>query len=155
MTSQFASAFSAGLLLAAFALPGAHAQTKSEKLVTRDQLRVCMNSEAELAARRKATEARNIQNREEVNAIRAEAAELAEEHKRLEEDQTKLERFINRRVKPHNVRVQASRASAEAFRAELEALNKSLIAYNEQCGGISFMPADKEAILKEREAQKN
>ena len=39
-----------------------------------------------------------------------------------------------------------------ALRGDMEALNKSLMAYNESCGGISYMPEDKAAILKEREA---
>jgi len=142
----------AGIFFAAIALHTAQAQTKPDKVVTRDELRACMNSETSLAARRKAMEARNKQNNEEAAAIRAEQQELTEEQKRIEEDATKTERFINRRVKPHNARVLVAKTNAESFRTDLEALNKSLIAHNEQCGGISFRAEDKEAILKEREA---
>ena len=35
---------------------------------------------------------------------------------------------------------------------DAEALNKDLEAYNQRCGGISYDPADREAIMKEREA---
>jgi hypothetical protein len=141
-----------GLLLAAFTLQGAQAQTKPARLVTRDELRACMNSESDLAGRRKALEARGQQNREEAAAIRAEGAELAEEQKRFEDDATRMERFINRRVKPHNLRVKTAQAGAESLRVDLEGLNKSLMAHNEQCGGITFRAEDKEAILKERES---
>jgi hypothetical protein len=141
-----------GLFLAAIAVQTVQAQTKPAKLVSRDELRVCMNSESELAARRKAMEPRAAQNREEAAAIRAEAQELTEERQRIgEEEYTKQERFMARKVKPHNARVKAAQDKAEAYRADLESLNKSLVAYNEQCGGITFRAEDKEAILKERE----
>lgn len=152
---KFTTTTAIGLFLAAIAVQTVQAQTKPAKLVSRDELRVCMNSESELAARRKASEARANQNREEAAAIRAEAQELTDERQRIgEEEYTKLERFVNRKVKPHNVRVKAAQDAAEAFRAELESLNKGLVAYNDQCGGISFLPEDKAAILKEREAAK-
>ena len=148
------TAISSGLFLAVIALHGVQAQTKPAKMVTRDELRACMNSERDLAARRVALEARNSQNRDEGDAIRAEAQQMAEEQKRIVEDQGPMDRF-NRRVKAHNARVQASQASAASFRADLEALNKALIAHNEPCGGISFSAEDKEAILKEPVPAKN
>ncbi|HWI81906.1 hypothetical protein [Ramlibacter sp.] len=142
-----------GLLLAALALTSAHAQDKAAKLVTRDQLRVCMNSESDLASRRQALDARNKKNGEEAAAIRAEAEELTEESKRADERPLGRDRF-ERHVRAHNARVAAAKTGVEALRADLEALNKSLVAHNEQCGGISYLPEDKEAILKEREAAK-
>jgi hypothetical protein len=149
------SAIGAAVLAATFAFPAAQAQTPPAKVVNRDQLRVCMNSESELSARRQAMDARNKANGEETAAIRAEQQELAEERKRIGEDEaTKIERFMNRKVKPHNARIKVAQEKAEAFRVDLESLNKALVAHNEQCGGISFMAEDKEAILKEREAAK-
>ncbi len=154
MKSTFIPAISAGILLATTALTGVQAQTQpAPRMVTRDELRVCMNSETEVMARRQATTARNQKNRDEAAAIRAEAQELAEEQKRLEEDQKPMDRF-GRKVRAHNERVKAAQAGADAFRAELEAVNKALLAYNDQCGGISYLPEDKEAILKERAAGK-
>lgn len=142
-------------VVAAFALQAVQAQTPPAKTVNRDQLRVCMNSESDLAARRQAMDARNKVNNDEAAAIRAEQLELTEERKRIgEDDATKIERFMNRRAKPHNARVKVAQDKAEAFRTDLETLNKALLAHNDQCGGISFMAEDKEAILKEREAAK-
>ena len=142
------------LVVAAFAFPAAHAQPKAEKLVTRDELRTCMNSEASIAARRKELEARAKVNGDEAASIRAEAQELKAEQERMGDDSRKLDRF-NRKVKAHNTRVQSAQGASEAFRADLEGMNKSVVAHNEKCGGISFLPEDKEAILKEREATKN
>ena len=139
------------LLLLAIALQGAQAQTKPDKLLTRDELRACMNSDSEQAVRRKALDQRNEQNRAEAAAIRAEAEQMTAEQKRIEEDHGSMDRF-NRRVKTHNARVQVARATAESFRTDLESLNKALVAHNEECGGVSFRIEDKEAILKERES---
>ena len=142
-----------GAILASIALHQAQAQTKPARMVTRDELRVCMNTEGDLATRRKALDERNGKNREEAAAIRAEAEEMRVEQKRVEDEPGRADRF-NRRVRAHNERVKAAQTVAETFRGELEALNKELIAYNETCGGITFLSEDKEAILKEREAGK-
>ena len=149
------SAVGACLVATMLTVPAAQAQTPPAKAVNRDQLRFCMNSEADLAARRQAIDTRGKANAEEAAAIRAEQQELAEEQKRIgENDATRMERFTNRRVKPHNARIKVAQENAESFRTDLEALNKSLMAYNDQCGRISFLAEDKEAILKEREAAK-
>lgn len=142
------------LLVAAVTLNGALAQTKPDKPVTRDELRACMNSESTIATRRKELEARAKVNGEELAAIRAEAQELKDEQERVGDDSRRIERF-ERKVKAHNARVQASRTTGDAFRTDLDAMNKSVVAHNEKCGGITFLPEDKEAILKEREAAKN
>lgn len=147
-------ALGAALFFAVIALQGAQAQTKPEKLVTRDELRGCMNSEATIATRRKELEARAKASGEENAAIRGEAEELKAEQERMGDDGRNVERF-QRKVKAHNTRVLAARTSADAFRADLDAMNKSVVAHNDKCGGISFQPEDKEAILKEREAAKN
>jgi hypothetical protein len=131
----------------------AQAQTKPARIVTKDELRTCMNSEAELATRRQGMEPRNKVNSEEAASIRAEQEQLAAEKQKLEDKNENMDRF-NRKVKTHNARIQTARANAESFRADLEALNKALVAHNDQCGGISFRAEDKEAILKEREAAK-
>lgn len=148
------SSLGAALLLTAVAVNGAFAQTKSDKPVTRDELRACMNSESTIATRRKELEARAKVNGDELAAIRAEAQELKDEQERVGDDSRRLDRF-ERKVKAHNARVQASRTTGDAFRADLDAMNKSVVSHNEKCGGITFLPEDKEAILKEREAAKN
>lgn len=145
--------FAAGVLLAAILFPAAQAQTPAAKVVTRDELRTCMNSEVTLATQRKDLEARSKVNGEEASAIRAEAAELKAEQEKIIADNAPMDRF-NRKVKAHNARILAARTTADAFKAELENLNKSLVAHNQSCGGISFLQEDKDAILKEREAAK-
>ena len=142
---------STALLLAATTLPALAQTPAAPKMVTKDELRVCVNTEADLATRRQALTDRGEANRAEATAIRAEAAEMVEEQKAAEGNEFRMNRF-NRKVKAHNARIEAQRASAEALRGDLETLNKGLVAYNASCGGIAFSRDDKEAILKEREA---
>lgn len=144
----------AGLLLATFALHTAQAQTPPPRLVTRDELRTCMNAESALATRRQAAEARSRQNGDEAAAIRTESAQLKAENEKLQDDNAPMEKF-QRKVKVHNARVQAAQAAVMSFNTELDAMNKAVGDYNQQCGGISFLPEDKEAILRERAAPKN
>lgn len=155
MKSTSLSTFGAGMLLVSFAFqPAAQAQTKATRMVTRDELRVCMNTEPELMTRKQAVDARNKVQREEAAAIHTEAEELKAEHQRLEDRELPMDKF-ERKVKAHNARVKTAQAAAEAFRVDLETLNKSLVAYNESCGAISFSVEDKEAILQERAGAKN
>jgi DNA repair ATPase RecN len=147
---SFAAAVS-GLLLAAATIQGAQAQSTGDKTITRDELRACMNRERELATQRQSVEAQNRRNGEEFAAVRAEAEELKAEKERLEREPNRTDRF-ERRVRAYNVKVEAAKAKDAAFRASLDALNQAVVAHNTRCGGISFLPEDKEAILKEREA---
>lgn len=144
----------AALLFATIAFHAAQAQTQPARMVARDELRACMNSESELATRRQAVDARSRQNRDEATAIRAESAQLKAEHEKLELDNAPMEKF-QRKAKVHNARVQAAQAVTVSFNTELDALNKLVAGYNQKCGGISFLAEDKEAILKERAAPKN
>lgn len=149
-STPFAAAVSV-LLLAAATIQGAHAQPTENRTVTRDELRACMNRESDLAAQRQAVETQNRRNGEEFAAVRVEAQELKTEQERLEREPNRTDRF-ERRVRAYNVKVEEAKAKEAAFRASLEALNQAVVAHNTQCGGISFRPEDKEAILKERAA---
>ncbi len=141
----------AGLLLAA-AIPPAYAQaTPPPGTVSRDELRACMNRESELAVQREAVQAQNRRNAEAFAAIRAEAQELKGEQERLEREPARTDRF-ERRVRAHNAKVEEARAMDVSWRASVDALNQGVVAHNGQCGGISYLPEDKAAILKEREA---
>lgn len=140
-----------GLLLAAATIHGAHAQSAGAKVVTRDELRVCMNRESELGGQRQALELQNRRNGEEFAAVRAEGDELKAEQERLEREPNRTERF-ERRLRAYNAKVAAAKAKEASFRAGLDALNQAVADHNTRCGGISFLPEDKEAILKEREA---
>lgn len=142
----------ASLAFAAGAFAQAAPAAKPARMVSKDELRVCMNNEVAIAATRKDLEAKRNANQAEQAAIRAEAQTMAEDQKNLDESNDRRVREFKRRVDTHNERVKASNAALAAYRTDVEGLNKMAIAYNEQCAGISFLSEDKEAILKEREA---
>ena len=147
--------FATSILLVALttAYGSANAQAaKPAKLVSKDELRVCVNSEAELVTRRKALEATKTANSAEVAAIKAESAQMAEDAKDVDESNDRKVREFKRRITAHNERVKAANGASEAFGKELDSFNKALVAYNDSCGGISYSREDKEDILKEREA---
>ena len=151
MKHNFLLPLTTGLLLAGFAGQAlAQAPAKEPKIVNRDELRVCMNSESALSTNRQALEARKVTNRTEVTAIREEAAKMAEDSKAIDPADDRKSRAFKRVVDAHNARVKAANAASEAFNTDLEGLNKMTIAHNEKCAGISFKSEDKEAILKER-----
>ncbi len=150
-TSNFAIA--CGVLFAAIAFHGVHAQTQPPKVMTRDELRACMNTESELTARRKAIEELKSKTIAESAEILAEGVQLAEDLKRGEDSQIRKDR-LERRTKAHNARLTAGQAAEESVRADVEALNKAVTAKNEGCGSLAFNIEDRDAILKEREAMK-
>ena len=147
------TAICTSLLLCSIAWPVVQAQTATPRPIARDELRVCMNSEGELAGKRQALEARGKRQAEEAAAIRVEADAMTEERDALQQRQASMDRF-ERKVREHNLRIKTAQAGADAVRAERETLNQALLAYNASCGLVSFSVEDKEAILKEREAAK-
>ena len=127
----------------------AQAPASAQRMLSRDELRVCMKSGAELATRRTGMEGRNARTRDEAAAIRAEGQQLAADQKALStQDRAQVEAF-NQRADAYNARVQAAKASIEAITADQLALNAAVLAYNEQCGNATSRQADRDAIEKE------
>ena len=79
MKALSANLIASALLVSLLSLHAAHAQPKGAKVVSREQLRACMDSESELAARRSAIDSRKARSNEESAAIKVEAADLTEE----------------------------------------------------------------------------
>ena len=142
----------ASVALAAAVLSAAQAQpAPSPRKVNRDELRACLDGNDSLLARRKALDARATQIKADQDALKGEGDEIA--HDREEQDKnpntirgTRLER----RISAFNAKLQAARTSAQSFSPEAEALNADLTAHNKRCDGVTFDPADRDAILKER-----
>jgi len=145
------SATLSALLAGAIALP-CIAQTPAQKSVSRDELRACMDTEAQVTGRREVLAARNAKVAEERSAVKAESDALVAEEKTIREDDYKARDRFNRKLKETQARITTVNASSDALRAEVQALTKDLNAYNQTCGGISYLAEDKAAILKEREA---
>jgi chromosome segregation ATPase len=146
-----------GALVAALALPAAAQAPAKKRLGTRDELRACMNSEAEIQTRQKALKERADKMAEEAKALRAESEELAPERKRMEADDWATgpaRQRLERKIKAHDARLKAAQESENAFDGDRQAFEKDLAGWREKCTTASFDPDDKEAVLKEREAAK-
>ena len=144
-------------LAAALALPAAAQAPAKKKLGTRDELRACMNSEAEIQARQKTLKDRADKLGEEAKALRVEAEELAPEQKRMEADDWATgpaRQRLERKIRAHDTRLKAAQQAEAAFDTDRVAFEKDLAGWREKCTTVSFDPDDKEAILKEREAAK-
>jgi len=141
-----------GILLAT-GLPAARAQSAPARVVTRDELRACLASTDSIRARQQDLDQRNKRAAEDLAAMRAEAAELAEEKKRLEDHPDQPRARFERRLLAYNAKLPAEKANAEAFKTDLDAFNAALAQHNATCGHIAASTADREAVQKEREAK--
>jgi hypothetical protein len=143
-----------GVFSAAAAAQTAQAQSAPARVVTRDELRACMDSGDSIRARQQDLDARNKRAGEDLVAMRAEAEELAQEKKRFEDHPEAPGRArFERRLLAYNAKLPAEKANAEAFKADYDAFNVALAAHNTQCGHIAATTADREAVQKEREAK--
>ena len=145
-------ATSAAILVMA-AATGAFAQAaKSPKVVSKEELRVCVNTEAELAVQRKGIETQKAASVAEMAGLKIANAELGKDREELDETNDRRVREFKRKMAAYNERVKAANAASEEFGKNLDAFNAKLTGYNDSCGGISYSREDKEEILKEREA---
>jgi chromosome segregation ATPase len=142
-----------GVLLIAVAAPAAQAQSAPARVVTRDELRACMDSGDNIRARQQDLDQRNKRAAEDLAAMRAESAELAEEKKRLEDHPDQPRARFERRLLAYNAKLPVEKANADTFKADLDAFNAALAAHNTQCGHIAAHPEDREAVQKERDAK--
>jgi hypothetical protein len=142
-----------GLLVAAVIAPAARAQSAPARVVTRDELRACLDSGDSIRARQQDLDQRGKRAADELAAMRAEAAELAEEKKRVEEHPDAPRARFERRLLAYNAKLPAEKVNADAFNADLQAFNAALAAHNAQCGHIAATPEDRQAVQQERDAR--
>ena len=143
----------AALVLAAAGTAGA--QGTPPRQVNRDELRYCMDTGDAIKARSDAIAARSQKVRADQEALKAENDELKQEQDKQEQNSTLMgmgRERLQRRMRAFNEKVAASRAEGEKLGPEADTLRADLAAYNQRCDGISYERADREAILKEREA---
>jgi chromosome segregation ATPase len=140
---------------AAFLLCTGWAHAQAGKTITRDELRACMDTEDSIAKRKPAVEAGLKDARAEIDSLKPEAKELEEERVKLEQDgwPSRLQERFERKVKAHNNKSQVANDKLAAAQKQLTELNGAVKGYNDKCVGVSFLPSDKEAILKERGAK--
>lgn len=153
--SLHSTVLAAAVLTAAAALSPAHAQNTPSRKVDRDELRTCLDTGDSLKSRNEALKARSEQLNATNAQLKTESEDIQREIERQEKSSSMLglgRERLDRRKSEFGRKVAAAKAESEKFGPDAEALNKDLEAYNQRCAGISYDRADREAIMKEREA---
>lgn len=119
---------------------------------SREQFRACLDKEDRLKALRKMLDEHIVEYNATISLIRTEAAALVDEQKNIDlADATQVDAF-NKRSEKHNKLVKSSNERAGKLKVEEDTYNAESIKYNEGCAGRVVRIADREAVLKERNA---
>jgi hypothetical protein len=117
---------------------------------TRAQLRECLDLDDALKARARALEATTLAINQKILANQAEAAQLADAKKTLDRSDKAAIASFNQQAMAHNQHVQQAdddASGADAVRARLDADKADM---DQQCGRLTYRPADVDAVDKER-----
>jgi uncharacterized coiled-coil DUF342 family protein len=142
-----------GALLAAFSLAAVAQQKPEARTLTRDEFRACLDSQDQLKARADTIKPKIAKLKEEQAAIKTEDDELVAEKERIADSSFPgtRDRF-ERKVRAHEMRAKSSEDQGKALNAEVAQINKEQDDYNARCGIVTVRPADRDAVMKEREA---
>ena len=117
---------------------------------TRDQLRECLSLDDGLKARLHAMEAAAAVHNQKFEANELEGAKLVEMKARLDRSDKAAIQAFNQAVQEHNVHLQQVDEEAAAADAATNALNSDQTAVDQQCGPLTYRPADMDVVVKER-----
>jgi hypothetical protein len=134
----------AGPVLAATAKPATAAYG------TREQLRQCLDREDALQARLHAMQAAAAAHDRRFDANEAEDARLVETKARLDRSDKAAIQSFNDAVLQHQQHVREVNDEAEAAEAAAKAYGDDKAALDEQCGNVTYRPADIDAVNRER-----
>ncbi|MBI1921700.1 MAG: hypothetical protein HYS23_11555 [Geobacter sp.] len=130
----------------------ADSELKDYKFSSRVQFRACLDSEDKLKVLRKMLDEHIAEYNATISLIQTGAASLVDEQKNIDlADAMQVDAF-NKRSEKHNTLVKSSNDRAGKLKAEGDAYNAESIKYNERCAGLVVRIADREAVLKERNA---
>jgi hypothetical protein len=117
-------------------------------------LRACMDRSDELGARRQPLAAERAEHDRALALHRAASEALAQEQAALDQVDARRVADFDAKAAAHNARGAELDARTERLRDEGRRFNAAMIEHNSRCGGIVFRAEDREAILKEREQQR-
>jgi len=117
---------------------------------TRDQLRDCLDMDDSLKARAHALEASSVASNKLIEANEAEAARLGEMRKTLDRSDKAAIAAFNAAAKAHNEHVQQADDGANEVAAATREYGADKKASEQQCGSLSYRPADMDAVTRER-----
>jgi len=118
--------------------------------LARDELRRCMDGDADLGHRGAQLDAERRMNDREGASIARAAAQLAEDLRRVDPADVTAVAAHNARSAEHNRRVEAHNLRVNDMNAEAREHNRDQSDHALACGTRSFYPRDRDVILEER-----
>ena len=123
---------------------------KPPPLLSRAELRQCMDREDALKRRSEALRRAREQSQSVQADIADSARRLSEELRRIDASDAAAVDDYNRRSQAHDEVVAASNKRADAYNAAVESLNSDSADQMAACATRPYLHADKKAILEER-----
>jgi hypothetical protein len=134
-------------LLLAEAAPAA---PPAKSFGTREQLRACLDRDDALKARWRAIEAATAEHDRKFDANDAEDIQLAEMKAKLDRNDKNAISAFNKAVQEHAQHVRLVNQEADDAEATNKAYAADRAAADGQCAGLTYRPADIDAVGKER-----
>jgi hypothetical protein len=147
------SAACLGMMLYGAAVGADPPQKAGAKLATRDELRQCMSTSDALQARRAAMDKQLTEHQAAMKALQADSDTLQKAQRAASTQDEKQVQAFNAQVDAFNARTRVLNQQADDYNAQEAALVADMRAHNTQCASRPFKVSDREAILKERQAQ--
>lgn len=119
------------------------------RLLSRAELRACMNRETTLQQRQDALVVAQAAHTAEISTLSEEAKRLAEELKALDTTDDIAVDEYNRRNAERNERVGKANARAEALNATGAELQSDNADYMKECVARPYLQSDRDALLRE------
>lgn len=137
-------------LLVATAAGAATKPGKPAVFGTRDQLRECLDLGDSVNARRVKLEAEAAEHNKKFDANDAEDARLVEMKARLDRSDKDAIAAFNKAVTEHAQHTHDLNAEADQQEASAKSLEADKAGLDDKCGGLTYKPADIDAVNKER-----
>lgn len=124
--------------------------SKAPADATREQYRMCLESEAKIKALRKGLEEDVARNKAKLAEVARRSASLQEQRKKLLEAKDAKVGPFNRLSEEHNKLVQAARKDVEKLKAQWANFNTTVNEHNRSCSTIIITAEDRDEVMKAR-----
>ena len=136
----------ASLLLA----DAAHAAPPAKSFGSREQLRQCLDLDDALKLRWQAIESATADHNRKFDANEAEDVQLQEMKAKLDRNDKNAISAFNKAVQAHGQHIQQVNQEAEDAEVTTKAYAADRAAADDKCAGLTYRPADIDAVSKER-----
>ncbi len=131
-------------------IAAAHAAPPAKAFGTREQLRQCLDLDDALKVRWHAIEAAMAEHNRKFDANEAEDAQLVEMKAKLDRSDKNAISAFNKAVQEHGQHIQQVNQEAADEEVIAKAYAADRAAADDRCAGLTYRPADIDAVSKER-----